>query len=302
MNIDTAKNYTATPIDLERYRCLMKGCEQFVALLRLHGLSAWPDYGTLLGYARHRNVIPWDYDADYCMLAADYARLKKLFGDAGGVIGRLRLEADYYKDPAGCSYLQFTDWPDDSLGIDIIAYTVEDGMTRNLMNPHVLAAFPGNYDFPVDMVFPLQQGWFLGQLTQVPCRVELRLREIFGEHWRQYPDGYTDSDVTVPPFQEISRAHSASADSPTPLLVSSAEGAGGQLWQAMTEEPVVVHVLTAEACAGLDLTEEMFHSLAFTDLVLLGERKLWGKVFVGIVQHGEHLYLPKGALCSAKPS
>ncbi len=288
----------AAPIDLATYHRLMKGCEQFLMILEQHHLTAWPDFGTLLGYARHRNVIPWDYDADYCLLAPDYARLQQVFAEAGGVIGSLRLEPDYYGDPAGCCCLLFTDWPDDDLGIDVVAYAIQGDTVRSLMSQEVLEDYPDNYDCVVNVVFPLRRDFFLGQRVLVPQRIEERLGEIFGAGWRCYPAGYTDSAVTAPPFQELPRAQAAPADWRTPLLVPDIGAASGHVWRNST--PAIVRVLTAEARAGLSLAEESFQSLTFTDLVFQQERRLWGQVFVGRVEPGEALLLPAGSWINAR--
>ena len=68
-------------------RTLMMRLEQLLVILHRHELVYWPDWGTLLGIERHRNVIPWDYDVDLCLPAADYQKLIAIFEQAGGQLG-----------------------------------------------------------------------------------------------------------------------------------------------------------------------------------------------------------------------
>lgn len=256
----------------------MNGCEQFLTILAQNGLTAWPDFGTLLGLARHRNVIPWDYDADYCMLRPDYERLLQVFARKGGIIGTLRLEPGYYNDSDGCCCILFTDWPDDSLGIDIVAYARTETMLVNQMSPASLARYPGTYDFDYRTVFPLKRRWFLGQHTWAPNLIEERLSEYFGSTWRAYPDGHIESDLTAPPFREI-----------------DSMPAGSIVWRNQQADPITAWIVPAEARAGMNLSEETFRTISFTDLVFVEERKLWGRVFVGLLQPGKSVSMASGS-------
>lgn len=54
---------------------LMELIEELLNLCHQHKIELWTDWGTMLGYYRHGNVIPWDNDGDFCLLSHHYVRL-----------------------------------------------------------------------------------------------------------------------------------------------------------------------------------------------------------------------------------
>lgn len=49
--------------------------DQTLEIAKRHNIRVWVDYGTLLGTVRHKGYIPWDDDADVCVMRADYLNL-----------------------------------------------------------------------------------------------------------------------------------------------------------------------------------------------------------------------------------
>ena len=47
-------------------------------ICRKHTIPYWIEFGTLLGAVRHKGFIPWDDDADICVMEKDYKYLREI--------------------------------------------------------------------------------------------------------------------------------------------------------------------------------------------------------------------------------
>ncbi len=270
-------------------RTLMVRLEQLLFLLHQKELVYWPDWGTLLGAERHQNVIPWDYDVDLCMPAADYQKLIGIFEASGGRIGELVLHKDYYEDPEGACAILFADVPDGSLGIDLVCYNQVDATLKNAMSAKLQADYPGNYDFPVAQVLPLRWGHLLGLPVLLPQQSLARLEALFGD-WRAFPAGEQASALTEPPFLVVPDADSA--DKATgPWIVRSGRPLTGNAWANpgyVAGTRMVRWLAQADASAhGLAVAD--LQETTFTDLVFRNDRALWGKVWIATLFPGDRL-------------
>lgn len=267
-------------------RTLMIRLEQLLVLLHEQQLVYWPDWGTLLGIERHRNVIPWDYDVDLCMPAADYQKLIALFEQNGGKIGELELHLNYYDDPAGALAILFSDVPDASLGIDVVAYRQEGDQLLNNMSPQLQADYPGNYDFPVAQVLPLRWGHLLGQPVLMPQQAVARLEGLFGD-WQAFPEGYAASGLTERPFIDMPDTPQTAG----PWIARAPTSAMGDAWAqpGYVAGTRAVRWLTQADAQAQGIDARTLAESPFTDLVYRNDRALWGKIWVGTLFPGDRL-------------
>lgn len=184
----------------ESHRTLMYLLEELINFLNKEKIQYWIDWGTMLGFIRHGNVIPWDYDCDLCMLSEQYDQLVSTFAernesDKNGRryrIGRLLCLPDAYKDD-GCLWVQDAENPESHLGIDVIRYRVigssDHRIVKNCMNEETCTAYPctiGSYDFAYEDIFPLRTGIMVGLPILLPNRIEELVVRGYGPDYSKF--------------------------------------------------------------------------------------------------------------------
>lgn len=287
----------ALPLFMERLEALL-------ALFDEHRMVYWCDWGTLLGYHRHRSVIPWDYDADLCLLEEDYRKLLELFAAQGNRIGELWMAPDWYGEASSCACIPFPEDPD-GYGFDLMAYRWEGGRIRHLMKPELVAEFPADYDFDEADLFPLERGHFLGRRTLVPRNGFKRL-EYYGD-WRTPPEEHRSSPLMPPPFRELG----AEGPEHLPRVVSAtgartfegvSELAAGGVFCKGGESIETLWIIAPEELRALEakgIARAQLEGLSFTRLVFLAERLLWGRLYLHTVKPGDCFALPPGCWAHA---
>jgi hypothetical protein len=148
-------------------------------LLAEHGILHWLEYGTLLGAVRDGELIPWDWDADFGILARDADAVLAL---------RDEIEAAghhvYLGDP-GSIRLYYSEV--NQLGLDLWMWH-ERGDLLVSVDEDPLVLWPGMHDrasFPAAFVEQLTEVELHGTWFPAPSPVDVLLDEHrYGPDWR----------------------------------------------------------------------------------------------------------------------
>lgn len=191
-----------------------------------HNITIWPEYGTLLGWARHDNIIAWDYDADFGVFAENKDKLLATFRAEHPE--HIMLDEAYYSD-TGCLALHDRDNRTDI--VDVIFYRHDGAQLRSTQSAQILADYPCpyNYCYNLEWIFPLTRDTLLGHQVWIPVQVGKLLAMVYGE-WRDYPPefrNYIQPKFLTPPYQAIPEFENL----PTPQLLAKLKHAN---------EPVIV--------------------------------------------------------------
>ena len=179
----------------QAYTQLIYLLQGFTDLCNQYDIEYWLDWGSLLGYLRHKGgLIPWDYDHDVAMRTEEYERfiniVEKLIADDEDTKKSTNSSASSEKSPnQNCTFvvsdfiferkgergyyvMSLKSHPD--IQIDIVEYiTVNDASTRGedvLKHNMDDVTYEGFFypDYPVDMIFPLRRVNMCGCSTLIP--------------------------------------------------------------------------------------------------------------------------------------
>ena len=146
----------------------------------------WLEGGSLLGAARHEDIIPWDYDVDVGIYREDIIKCtqllevsKKGFIDEAGFSWEKAIEGDFYR-------VQFSET--NHLHVDIFPFYPKDGiMTKDTW----FKTHRQDTEFPEHYLKPLTRMKFVGVDVSAPNNVKKFLEYKFGERVIEdprYPD------------------------------------------------------------------------------------------------------------------
>ncbi|KAM9292232.1 LOW QUALITY PROTEIN: ribitol 5-phosphate transferase FKRP [Gastrophryne carolinensis] len=138
------------------------------------GVRYWLEGGSLLGAARSRDIIPWDYDVDLGLYLEDVELCPELRGaregslvDSGGFVWERAVEGDFFR----VQYSQTN-----HLHVDLWPFYPRDGvMTRDSWTGH-----PQDVEFPESFLRPLETLSFAGAQVRAPNNHIQLLRMKFG--------------------------------------------------------------------------------------------------------------------------
>ncbi|XP_053329348.1 ribitol 5-phosphate transferase FKRP [Spea bombifrons] len=163
-------------------RALRATAHHVIKVLERNGVRYWLEGGSLLGAARHGDIIPWDYDVDLGIYLEDIVLCAELRGaqggslvDAEGFVWERAVEGDFFR-------VQYSQ--SNHLHVDLWPFYPRDGvMTRDSWTGH-----PQDVEFPESFLQPLQTIAFAGGTAQAPNRHLELLRMKFGEKSIEEPE------------------------------------------------------------------------------------------------------------------
>ncbi|XP_068105384.1 ribitol 5-phosphate transferase FKRP [Hyperolius riggenbachi] len=152
-----------------------------VKVLEASNVRYWLEGGSLLGAARHKDLIPWDYDVDIGIYLEDITLCPELRGaqggslvDSDGFVWERAVEGDFFR----VQYSQTN-----HLHVDLWPFYPRDGvMTRDSWTGH-----PQDIEFSESFLQPLQTLPFAGAVVQAPNNHVELLKLKFGDRAIEEP-------------------------------------------------------------------------------------------------------------------
>lgn len=156
-------------------RALRETTKHVVNILESSGVRYWLEGGSLLGAARHKDIIPWDYDVDLGIYLEDVPNceyLKNLDSgslvDASGYVWERAVEGDFYR-------IQYSEA--NHLHVDLWPFYPRNGvMTKDTWTDH-----KQDVEFPEHFLQPLVPMPFAGITAYGPNNHRAFLELKFGE-------------------------------------------------------------------------------------------------------------------------
>ena len=188
-------NINTDPKVLDKIRLMLKNIHN---LFQKNNLTYWIDGGTLLGAVRHGDVIPWDDDADICIMKNDEAKLiylKKYLNEMGydiidfwGGYKIFPLDGFTIKNDINYNYkYPFLD----------IFLVNEDGDRIIYDNEQVREKWPNIY-INNAVLFPLKEYQFNDFYLVGPYDYQSYLDRLYGTNWKN--EAYKSYDHATEQF------------------------------------------------------------------------------------------------------
>ncbi|XP_039181004.1 fukutin-related protein [Crotalus tigris] len=163
-------------------KALRETAKYVVNVLEVSGVRYWLEGGSLLGAARHQDIIPWDYDVDLGIYLEDIPNCELLRGaesgsivDEKGFVWEKAIEGDFYR-------VQYSEH--NHLHVDLWPFYPKDGlMTKDAWMDH-----RQDVEFPEHFLKPLVPIEFAGFVALAPNNYRSFLELKFGEGVIENPE------------------------------------------------------------------------------------------------------------------
>ncbi|XP_012684458.2 fukutin-related protein [Clupea harengus] len=177
----TVREDTPDYLYLERWtppcclRALRETTKYVIGVLESAGVRYWLEGGSLLGAARHQDIIPWDYDVDLGIYLEDVPNCEQLRGldsgslvDAHGYVWERAVEGDFFR-------VQYSEV--NHLHVDLWPFYARSGvMTKDTWTEH-----KQDVEFPEHFLQPLVPMPFAGVTAYAPNNHRAFLELKFGQ-------------------------------------------------------------------------------------------------------------------------
>ncbi|XP_015676477.1 fukutin-related protein [Protobothrops mucrosquamatus] len=163
-------------------KALRETAKYVVNVLEVSGVRYWLEGGSLLGAARHQDIIPWDYDVDLGIYLEDIPNCELLRSaesgsivDEKGFVWEKAIEGDFYR-------VQYSEH--NHLHVDLWPFYPKDGlMTKDAWMDH-----RQDVEFPEHFLKPLVPIEFAGFVALAPNNYRSFLELKFGEGVIENPE------------------------------------------------------------------------------------------------------------------
>jgi hypothetical protein len=164
-------------------RCHQKLIRLYAKLFQLlaeEGIRYWLDFGSLLGYVRHKGIFPWEYDMDIGVTEEDFERIQALQVRLQESDCEWQFKWHSYEDWSGHPDYVFYNVNDpDTVFCDVTTYvrggsSSDDGQDSG-SGEKVLRCYVPEWNYPEhpeSQVFPLRRVVVFGQPALVPQDAE----------------------------------------------------------------------------------------------------------------------------------
>uniref|UniRef100_A0A0B8RRN4 Ribitol-5-phosphate transferase n=1 Tax=Philothamnus irregularis TaxID=1899461 RepID=A0A0B8RRN4_9SAUR len=163
-------------------KALRETAKYVINILEISGVRYWLEGGTLLGAARHQDIIPWDYDVDLGIYLEDIPNCELLRSaesgsivDEKGFVWEKAIEGDFYR-------VQYSEH--NHLHVDLWPFYPKNGvMTKDTWMDH-----RQDVEFPEHFLKPLVPVEFAGFVALVPNNYRSFLELKFGKGVIENPE------------------------------------------------------------------------------------------------------------------